>query len=351
MMSDKRLRVGIIGIGNFAPFLAPYISQTMDVVAISSLGLSEDNRANFVKETGLEVQGFDNHENMMDEVELEAVFITGPNFVHLEHTLAAAERGLHVFCEKAMETTVPHCWEMVRACQKAGVRLMVGHKRRLRPPWARMIELKKNLGEVLAITDCGYFDSRPYNFPTWWRRREQSGGTLMLSGVHVIDWMRAMCGDVAEVRAVGAPQIDSSYDYPNTLHTTMTFKSGAVCTLTISIFYPPWKFRQSGGPIIVCREGGMRLVPDIDHIDLFWQHNDDKEARLERFDDLGFDHAFSLECGDFTSWVKDEHFKPCLKWEEGLRCVEVMEAAHRSAEAGGKVIKLPLYPELEPNVS
>ena len=119
-----------------------------------------------------------------------------------------------------METTVPRCWDMVRACEKAGVRLMVGHKRRLRPPWARMIELRETLGEVRAITACGYFDSRPYNFPAWWRQRDKSGGTLMLSGGHVVDWMRAMCGDVATVQAV-APAIgnDPTYDYPDTLHT------------------------------------------------------------------------------------------------------------------------------------
>ena len=66
----------------------------------------------------------------------------------------------------------------------------------------------------------------------------------------------------------------------------------------------------------------------------------------ERFDDLGFQHAYRQEMGDFVNWGV-EGTEPCLTWREGLRCVEVMEAAHRSAEAGGVVINLPLYPELE----
>lgn len=55
---------------------------------------------------------------------------------------------------------------------------------------------------------------------------------------------------------------------------------------------------------------------------------------------------YILEVGDFARWVQEGR-PPCLTWVEGLRCVELMEAAYRSAEAGGQVVELPLYPELE----
>jgi len=84
----------------------------------------------------------------------------------------------------------------------------------------------------------------------------------------------------------------------------------------------------------------------MDHIDLCWQRLDEDEAHHERFDDLGFDHAFRLEVGDFVRWVQEDR-APCLTWAEGLRCVEMMEAAYRSAAAGGQPVELPLYPEME----
>ena len=56
-----------------------------------------------------------------------------------------------------MALTVPDCWEMVHACEAAKVRLMVGHKRRLRPPWARMIQLRDLVGPVVALSTVGYF--------------------------------------------------------------------------------------------------------------------------------------------------------------------------------------------------
>ncbi|MBM3189660.1 MAG: Gfo/Idh/MocA family oxidoreductase [Chloroflexi bacterium] len=347
MVAARRLRFAVIGVGDFGPQLLQYINEVADVAAICDP--SPASRSRCREQTGLNLAEFEEHETLLDRVPLDAVAIASPNFTHKEITIAAARRGRHVFCEKAMAVNVPDCWEMVRACEKAGVRLMVGHKRRLRPPWARMIELRAELGEVLAISSVAYWDIRPprYNYPAWWNAEARTGGTLTVADVHITDWMRAMCGDVARVSAVAAPQMDPKYDYPDTMHVTYHFHSGAVADLNVALNYPLLQFRQSGGPLVVCRNGAMRFVPDMDHIDLYWQRLSEREAHHERFDDLGFDAAFRREVGDFVRWITDGS-TPCLTWREGLRCVEAMEAAHRSARQGGAWLSLPLYPELEP---
>ena len=344
MTSIKPLRFALFGTGDFGPHFAPYIREFAELVAIGDP--SPAARANFTRHTGLDLPEFDHHEKLLDAVDVDAVVIASPNFTHKEIALAAARRGKHVFCEKAMAPTVPDCWEMVRACRQAGVRLMVGHKRRLRPPWARMIELCQKLGKVLAITSCAYYDARPYDHQGWWTRRDQCGGTLPVIGVHIVDWIRAMCGDVVTVRALAAPQVDRRYDFPDTLHVSLQFATGAIATLNVSMVYPMLKFREAGGPLVICENGGMRFVPFLEHLDLYWQYRDDSESHFERFDDLGFNHAYRQEFGDFVRWITNGS-KPCLTWQEGLRCVEVMEAACRSADEGGSVIELPLYPDLE----
>ena len=192
-------------------------------------------RQSFVRQTGLTVAQFEEPERLLAAVDIDAVAITSANFTHKDLTLAAARAGKHVYCEKAMANTVPDCWEMVRACEAAGVRLMVGHKRRLRPPWARTIELRDRLGPVTAISACMYFDARPYNHQGWWTREALCGGLLDVAGVHTIDWMRAMGGDVANVRALAGPQIDPRYDFPDTLHVQMQFKDGATASLNVSL--------------------------------------------------------------------------------------------------------------------
>lgn len=276
---------------------------------------------------------------MLDEADVDAVCIATPNFTHKDITLAAARRGRHVFCEKAMATTVADCWAMVRACRSANVRLMVGHKRRLRPAWARMIELRESLGGVAAATVTLYHDARSYDWKGWWTQVEGCGGTLFLNGVHSTDWLRAICGDVLTVRAVAGPVIDPRYEFPDTVHVTLTFRSGSVASLNVALNYPLAQFREAVGPTVTCREGGMRLHTYTDRLELHWQRHRDQTPTVEHFRDLGYEHAYRTEISDFVRWINDDA-QPCLTWIEGLRCVEVMEAARRSADAGGTIVTL-----------
>jgi len=342
------LRFALFGTGDFGPQFSRYIGEVGQLVAVSEP--DPQRLAAFVEQTGLELAQYTDHQSLLAGTDCDAVAITSPNHTHCEIAVAAAGAGKHVYCEKAMANTVPECWQMVRACREAGVRLMVGHKRRLRPPWARMIELKETLGRPLAITSCAYHDARQYDHAGWWTRRDGCGGLFPIIGVHIIDWMRGLCGDVATVRAVAPPVVDTRYDFPDTTHLTLTFTEGAVATLTASLVFPPWKFREAGGPIVLFEGGGLRFEPQMDYLDLFWQHRDEPTLHHERFDDLGFDHAYRLELGDFVKWIDNAENRGCLGWEEGLRCVEVMEAADRSAAAGGELITLPLYPDLEDEV-
>ena len=120
--TDKR-RVGMIGTGNFGPNFAPYVSEVAELVAVCDPNPS--GRVHFAQQTGLQLSEFEHHEQLLDMAGVDAIVICSPNFTHKEITIAAARRGKHVFCEKAMATSVPDCWEMVRACEEADVRLVV----------------------------------------------------------------------------------------------------------------------------------------------------------------------------------------------------------------------------------
>lgn len=347
-MSHRKMRFGMIGTGHFAPWLAKYITEVADLVAICDP--NAEARASFTQLSGLVLPGYDDYEAMLAAADIDAVAITGPNFLHKPATLAAAAAGKHVFCEKAMAPNVADCWEMVRACEAANVRLMVGHKRRLRPPWARTTELLNTVGPPVAVSIVDYFNGRD-EFWGWWTREELSGGLLMLSGVHEIDWMRALCGDVQAVSAIAGPQIDDRYEFSDSIHVSLRFKSGAIGSLNVSLQNPLLHYRQTCGAEIVAQKGGLRLVSSKDGADVYWQLTGDKEAHHERFeakngDPVGVDEAFHREMADFVAWVTDGK-EPCLTWREGLRCVEVAEAAKISAKQDSQWIQLPLYPELE----
>jgi predicted dehydrogenase len=347
MRTRSPLRFALIGCGSFGKQLGRYLLEVGKIGAVCDVDAARAKRT--AEELGLDVPIDTDFRQTVGRDNLDAVAITAANFAHGEITLAAAQAGLHVFCEKAMARTTDECWRMVRACEKHNVKLMIGHKRRLRPSWARMIELTDEalLGAPLAITVTQYADMRPYGYPgTWWADPKKSGGAFAILGVHVIDWFGAMCGRATRVHAVNGLQLDAGYHFPDIAHVIYQFADGALASLNTSFSFPLHKFREAQGPLVQCRHGGLKLVPQMDHLDLYWQRLDEEKPHHERFeirDD--FDPAYRREIGDFVRWISEDR-QPCLTWREGLRCVESMEAAYRSAEKGVP-IDLPLYPKLE----
>ena len=343
-----RPRFALVGCGDFGKQLARYAVEHAELASLCDPDAG--NLAATAAALGTGVPGYGDYRELLRRERIDAVLVTAANHVHAQITVAAAEAGVHVFCEKAMARTARECWGMVAACRRHDVKLMVGHKRRLRPPWARMVELTADglLGPPLSITVAQYTDNRPYDFfDTWWADPARGGGCFHMHGVHVIDWFRAMCGEARDVHAVCGPQHDPRYGFRDIVHATYRFHAGAVATITGGLSFPLHAFRESQGPWGECRHGGFKLVPSLDHIDLFWQRLDAPSPEHERFDDLGFDHAYRREIGDFFRWI-GTGAEPCLTWVEGLRCVEMMEGAYRSAQQDGRVVEFPLHPELEP---
>lgn len=343
------LKFALVGCGSFGMILGEYISEVAEISALCDP--NPEGMTRTAAHLEIDVPQYADYRELIAREKLDAVAITAANFVHRDICVAAAEAGLHVFCEKAMARTTAECWDMVRACEDNGVKLLVGHKRRLRVSWSRMIELTRAdgpLGEPLAITVTQYADMRPYSYPgTWWADPAKSGGALSLLGVHVLDWFRAMCGEASRVSALYGEEMDPGYQYPTLMHASCQFHSGALATLSSSLHNPIHKFREAQGPMVQARRGGLKLVPQMTHLDLYWQTLDQEDTVHERFPiEEDFDPAYRREVGDFVKWIMRDR-PPCLTGMDGLRCVELMEAIYRSAEKNGAWIELPLNPESE----
>jgi len=209
MSRGEVVRFALVGCGNFGRFMGRFADglERMSVAALcdsseESLGLARE-------EVSGDVPAFATLEACLTEGgdAIDAVMLATPNGAHCEQAIAAAQAGKHVFCEKAMAIDTAECWRMVDAAQAAGVRLVVGHKRRLRPPFARARELALSgeLGEPVAIQLSTW-----HHYPgiaNWWMRRDQCGGLLHRVGVHDVDFMRAVLGDVEAVTALGVGDV------------------------------------------------------------------------------------------------------------------------------------------------
>jgi predicted dehydrogenase len=228
---------------------------------------------------------------------------------------------------------------MIEAADRHGVKLMVGHKRRLRPAYAYMGEVLRSgvIGQPIAANVLG-FHWRVWDREIhWMARRSAVGGLLHWAGVHDVDTMRFLLGEVSSVFAVEGPKLLDNTDYADSLLVTLCFTNVAVGSLQVSPYFPMFAYRRAFSYQIVGDKGGIWYDPTrmtVEH------QVGDGPRTVKTFDEWGFEIAYAAELRSFARWVLLDE-PPVLTGVDGLRCVEIMQAAYLSA-AERREISLPL---------
>jgi 1,5-anhydro-D-fructose reductase (1,5-anhydro-D-mannitol-forming) len=144
-------------------------------------------------------------EAMMDDPEVDAVYVATPNALHREAVLAAARAGKHVLCEKPFAMNAPDAHAMAAACRQAGVVLRVAHQLRLEEAIVRAREIVRSgrLGRIAAVS----LERASANPPRkTWRADVRQSGVVFDVGVHLIDQVHWLLGErYAEVSAFTHP--------------------------------------------------------------------------------------------------------------------------------------------------
>jgi predicted dehydrogenase len=200
---------GLIGCGDIArKRVAPALRDLdqCDFVAVSRQRgeLAEA----FAKEFGARRWYLAWQELLLDK-EIEAVYIATPVALHAAQTIAAAEAGKHVLCEKPMAMNVPECDRMIAAARANGVMLGVAYYRHFYPLVQRVKEILES-GEIgtpvmAQVNAFEWFDPLPDNSRYWLLRKDRSGGGPMFDfGCHRIELLANVLGPIKRVRAVTA---------------------------------------------------------------------------------------------------------------------------------------------------
>ncbi len=199
------INAAIVGLGWWGKTLVESVSGVSDeikFVAGTTRSLSDDAHE-FAHEHGFELH--DSYEQIIEDSTIDAVVLVTPNSLHSAQTIAAAEKGKHVFCEKPFSLTSADAMAAAEACEKAGVTIGVGYNRRFHPEMTRLRELI-NSGELGTIMHCEATMTFPNGLslkPDAWRasRDETPCGGLTPMGVHAIDGFIDLCGEIDEVYA------------------------------------------------------------------------------------------------------------------------------------------------------
>ena len=232
-MSQRRLRIGIAGLGRaFSIMLPALASDKLEVVA--GADPRPEARERFRSE--FQARSFETVEEMCADTAVEAVYISTPHGFHRANVEAAAAHGKHLLVEKPMALTLADCQAINAAAKAAGIVLIVGHSHSFDLPIRRAREIiaQGAAGELRMITAAYYTDFlyRP-------RRREeldtaQGGGVIYNQAPHQVDIVRLLGGGrVRSVRAsVGI--WDPARPTEGAYQALLTFESGATASLTYS---------------------------------------------------------------------------------------------------------------------
>ena len=236
----KKIRYGIIGFGNFAErTIAPAIrgSKNSELIAIQKRSMEAAKQ----KASDYHIPfAFDSAEKLVSHAEVDAVFIVSANSQHCVETVTAAKSGKHVLVEKPMAMNVREAGEMIAACEKAGVKLMVGHMVRLSPVVIRMKEIIRsgNIGPISAVKTEFVYNARISQRAWVFNQKIAGGGPLFDIGVHCLDTIRFLLDDkVISVKSHLEPSPTESRT-ESTASVQLRFSRGTLGTIFCSYASP-----------------------------------------------------------------------------------------------------------------
>jgi predicted dehydrogenase len=139
---------------------------------------------------------YEQYDAIRDNPDIDAVYIITPNALHLPHALRVAKAGKHVICEKPMALNAKEGRMMVEACEKAGVKLLVGYRMHFEAKTLEVIRMRQagDFGKVLYFNGLSGF--RIGNPAQWRLNRELAGGGSMMDiGIYAVNGARYMVGE------------------------------------------------------------------------------------------------------------------------------------------------------------
>lgn len=232
------LRWGLIGCGDIAGKRVAPSLRDLDTCRLVAVNRAQHDLAEqFARAFGAE-RWYKDWRDLLKDEEIDAVYIATPPNLHAEQTIAAAEAGKHVICEKPMARNAQACRRMIAACRTAGVRLSIAYYRHFYPVVSRVKQILDSgeIGKVVLAEIRAFENFRPEaEDPRSWmiRKRQGGGGPLMDFGCHRIEVLLNILGDVS--RAWGNQgSLVTDWDVEDTSVSVLEFQSEARGMLAVS---------------------------------------------------------------------------------------------------------------------
>ncbi len=339
-MTPAAFGYGIIGCGWVAPAHAWGVRAVEGtgaaLVAVSDVDEARARR--LAREFGVP-HVYADYRDLLRRDDIQAVSVCLPDFLHRDATIAAAEAGKHVLCEKPLAMTLREADEMIEACRRRGVALGLVMNHRYAPDARRTRRAVRAgaFGRILLgnVVHSSALVGDPSAASPWrGRRGRAAGGVLTTQAIHFLDLLLWFLGPVQAVKAWTARLARDGQDFEDTAVVALRLRSGALAALATTNGAPihddftGTRLELHGTQGYVLLEGdrlrlamtrGGEELPGVEHPPL-----------PEGAERIVFGAGHVYEVADFVTRIRRGD-PPPVPGEDGRHLLAVLEAAYVSA--------------------
>ena len=277
--SQKPLRLGVVGMGRAFTVMLPTFIQDPRIQLVAGADPRREARQQFEQDFGK--LAFENYKLLLENSNIDIVYLATPAGLHLEQIKKIAAAGKHILLEKPMALTIEDAQQIIKIVREAGIYLIVGHSHGFNQPIQQTRELIVNgtygpLQMLTAInfTDFMYRPRRPDELIT-----KKGGGVVFSQAAHQIDIIRILGGGrVRSVRA-NTGNWDPTRQTEGAYNALLTFESGITATAT----YSGYAHFDSDELMDWNSELGSKKDPNV-----YWQPRQELAANLSETTEANF---------------------------------------------------------------
>ncbi len=315
----ETLQWGLIGCGDIAKkSVVPAIQEAEGSKLVSVARADSSKAESFAKEFGIGKWTASWKELVRDK-DINSIYVATPVYLHAEQTIAAAENGKHVLCEKPMALNTAECTKMIDACKTNGVKLGIAYYRHLFSPIIRIKEILTSgeIGQVthLQANNFEYFNLSPGAPRYWFLQKELSGGGPMMDmGCHRIEIFTNLLGPIKKTKSfLNNILFQREVEDMATAH--FTFKNGAT-----GVLISAHAVKEPKDTLDIYGSKGSIHVPNLNEGTIHVVT--ESETRMEKHPNHSNFHQPLLD--DFVSSVLGNRI-PAIPGETGLEINRILD--------------------------
>jgi predicted dehydrogenase len=282
------------------------------------------------------IYSYEDFDRIKTNPAIDAVYVALPNSMHAEYTIRAAKAGKHVLCEKPMAINVAECEQMIAACNKAKVKLMIAYRLHFEPTTLKALEIVRSgkLGSLQTMQGANGFNIA---LGEWrYMKKLAGGGSIFDVGVYCVNAHRMFTGEepVSVKAEFSTPEKDDVRfkEVEENASWVMRFPSGVIASASSTY--------GSGMPGYYKLYGTKGWL-QMDGYSYAGQHLTARYAAEEKGAPAVSVDILSTEKDPMQFVRQADHFSDCIlndkkpqaPGEEGLADMRVVESIYKAAGA------------------